>query len=115
MVGLILDNPKPKGTDPHYCHKEDTCSPVESGPKAPCMLTVRSWTPLCGDEKELNEVGSVPHDDSPDERYKHGTEFPAMTLYHEMFSHSVDYHGGRMNCKSTGPHENHACMTPMCH
>lgn len=41
------------------------------------------WTPLNGDESELNEVGPVPHDDAPDEPVKHGTELPAMTLYPE--------------------------------
>lgn len=83
------------GTDPHYYHCEDTVSPVETGPKAPCSLTVRSCTPFNGDEEEFNEVGSVPHEDAPCRRCEYGTEFSAITMYPDRFTYSAKKHGVR--------------------
>lgn len=90
--------------DPHYYRKEDTVSPVETGPKAHCPLTLRLRAPLNGDEEILNEEGSKPHDNATDESRKHNTELSTMTLYHENFSYSLSEHGGRKNCKTTDPH-----------
>lgn len=102
-------------TDPHGYHKEDTVPPVETGPKRPRILTVRMCTPLNGDDVELNEEGPKPHDDPPDERYKHGTELATMSVYPETLHYSAEEHGGPENCKATDPPAKPVAIRPKCH
>lgn len=102
------------GTDHHYIPCEDDVSPWETGPKRPCILTLRLCTPLNGDEEELNEVGSKPHEESPLDHCVKGTELAAISLYPETFSYSVKT-GGPINCKAADRPACPVIMATECH